>query len=417
MSMKVLQKNLLLFIFSLGSIFLIINNISCSDKLKDNSPKDSNLINALQSNQYGLVYLALATSAYSDPKNIGNIVDSIKIRLKSFPQIPNPSNFAFSPSAQWNLEWGPSMAPDNSNFVFIVNYGTVDTMYFRAIVLRGTDVSSSDTGLINQLFQDFSAFQQFPWNEFLYDSLKDYNVYNRNINITDTSAHIAFGSAEALRKVLSLTPEFLADSGAIGSGNLIQYLQSVEAENQNIPLIITGHSLGGALTQAVSAFLAWQLGNAYQAGNQPVCSLIIPNAFAPPTVGDSSFVEFYDSIYPNNYYWYNVSDIAPKAYVCVDSVKVLWGAYPDSHSKSGFGASCPDWLVNTIDSLQPLLPNYARPSNNIICFTASYLHNPDTLFINFGAWYTQLIYQHFPHCYYTYLSKMPELAPYNPYKY
>jgi len=65
-----------------------------------------------------------------------------------------------------------------------------------------------------------------------------------------------------------------------------------------VPLVVTGHSLGAALAQAVSSYLAWQMAGAFTTANQTACGLIFPNVFAPPTIGDTSFVKLYDTIFP-----------------------------------------------------------------------------------------------------------------------
>ena len=412
--MKNPNKFYLIFVLLL---VLVLSSCSSKDPAKLYAEGDaySAVLTSLQSKYYGLVHLALATTAYADIKDKKNIADTFRTFIeKTLPTLPAPQGFKSTFNPKWKLEWGPAVAEDNSNLVCVVTCGPPNEQpYFRAVILRGTDISAKPRGLINQLFQDLSAYKQKIWSKFLDESLGKYNVYGRSVDVKDTSIHVASGSADALKKVLGL--KLVKD--ASGSGTLIEHLQSVHAENT--PLVVTGHSLGGALTQVVSAFIAWQLKGAFQNETQPVCDSIFPNAFAPPTVGDSSFAAAYDKLFPSNYFWFNISDVVPKAYVCIDSVKLLWGsyAYKDSSNIVKNGASFPNWLEPTLDTMEAHLPkNYARPTNNQLSFKADYLPKPNKT-AKLDPWLGELIYQHFPKCYYDHISKVSGLAPYNPFNF
>jgi hypothetical protein len=401
--MKYVPKFLLLLLIAVCFIF------ASKPERQNRVPSGySDVQTSLQTNYYGLVHLALAAAAYIDGGDTSKMALDFKNDIGSLAVLPNPQSGATLDSASWHLEWGPAFSSDNANLVYVATCGPISNPYLRVVGLRGTDMSSSHLGILKQLEEDFRAFGQKDWFKYLNSLAKGQNPYKQKVAPKQT-ALVANGTLEALTKVLSLVPK----SNAASPGTtLIQHLYKVQPQ-LTVPLVVTGHSLGAALTQAVSSYLAWQMAGAFTSANQTACGMIFPNAFAPPTIGDTTFVRLYDTIFPYNFFWFNQSDVVPYGFVNVTGVASLWGTYPDSYSKTGQGVPCPGDLVNFINKIAPHVPNYARPNNNIYNFTASYLGNTDTMSaflskvfpnkkkpFNPESWLAQLIWQHFPPCYY-----------------
>ncbi len=415
--MKHVPKFLLLLLIAVCFIFA-----SKPEKLNRVPSSYSDVQVSLQSNYYGLVHLALAAAAYIDGGDTSKMALDFKNKIDSLAVLPNPQNGAILDSASWHLEWGPAFSAQNANLVYVATCGPINNPYLRVISLRGTDTSADTLGILKQLEEDFRAFGQKDWFKYLNSLPKNQNPYNQKVASKQT-ALVANGTLEGLTKILSLVPK----SNAASPGTtLIQHLYKVQPK-LTVPLVVTGHSLGAALAQAVSSYLAWQMAGAFTSANQTACGLIFPNVFAPPTIGDTTFVRLYDTIFPYNYFYYNNSDIVPYGFVNVKGVEALWGTYTDSVT-TGKGAPCPGKLVNLVNLLAPQVPNYARPSNNQYGFTASYLGDTTAMNkflanvfpskekqINPTSWLAQLIWQHFPPCYYHYISKISGVNSYPPF--
>lgn len=380
---------------------------------------------SLQSGYYGLVNLALASLAYVSSGNTANMAQAFKNAFNQLDPLPTPQSGNIIPAdATWTIEWGPATTGANANLSYVARFGKSDLTYLRVVGLRGTDTSAPKVGLLEQLIEDLNAFKQTDWMETLAElSLtSNLNPFARKV-AAGFSIEVANGSTEALELLLTAQ---VVDNG-VGSGNLIQHLHGLTDLN-DVPLLVTGHSLGGALTQVVSAYLAWQIGGAFTQAHdlvkEPVLDNIFPNAFAPPTAGTTDFANRFDHIFPYNYFWYNASDIVPHAYQYKDvaTIKDLWGTYPDPDSSTRKGQPCPATLVTAINTLLPKLPtNYARPSRHLIGFTADYLGDSqqmqaflddvgmDTL--DPASWEAQLIWQHFPLCYYQNIKTLHAVTP------
>lgn len=380
---------------------------------------------SLQNQYYGLVHLALASVAYIDSGDTTKMVNDFRKAIEGdasspipYPPLaplPNPANgTTIDPAATWKLEWGPATADKNANLSYVATFGTESMNYLRVVGLRGTDTSSGKVDDLIQVFEDLGAFKQINWMETLAELAltPGQNPFKR-IVVKGFEAAMAQGTTFALKTILNakLLPE------APGSGTLIEHLHSMP-DIEETPLIVTGHSLGGGLTQAVCMFLGWQIGGAFtKLGEEPMLDNIFPNAFAPPTAGDEHFAGLLDKIFPYNYFWYNESDLVPHAYQVEDikNIHELWGAYPDSYT-GGNGVPCPGFLKDAVFLLLPLLPkNYTRPSANLRSFKADYLGNPEDMqsfldsvgsgTLKTDSWEAQLLWQHFPPCYYQNIAK------------
>jgi|GEM_PF-4080273 len=298
---------------------------------------------------YGAVHLALATLAYTYEDYPLSIASGLAGALSGLAVIPSPSsNDQLPTTAYWNLDWGPALCTGNGglfndNLVAIASYregtGPNGTPLFFAVLCRGTDAG----GGIGQISEDLDAYTQQSWVDVLNGSYTFGGATNGMTLQSATSqpipssaaGNIATGSADGLIAVSNLVE--YSQIGNTSPQYLASALLSLLETYPGTPVVVTGHSLGGALTQLVAAYLSWQVSGLTEA------SQVIAQAFAPPTVGDSDFVSYYNGIFStgsncsasNNatgsysQFWVNTADLVPCAFSqpAFNSAGGLWGAY------------------------------------------------------------------------------------------
>jgi pimeloyl-ACP methyl ester carboxylesterase len=405
------------------------------------APPYSSFIADLGGIDYGLVHLAMATIAYTYQGYPLSIASGLAGAVSSLPLITQTDLPA---TATWNLDWGPALCTNagglfNDNLVAIISYrdgsSSSGTPLFFAVICRGTDAG----GGLAQITEDLDAFTQQSWVDVLNgtytyggstNGLSLQNPASASAPSSPTGGVIAQGSADALIAVSNLVQfcEINSGSPTCLAAALLNLLNSYPGT----PVIVTGHSLGGALTQVVAAYLNWQLG-----GLSPA-SPVIPQAFAPPTVGDSDFVTYYNGLFSSGgQFWVNQDDLVPCAFSqpALDDAGYLWGKY-QWPSNGGYGPTLfgygsdvqhEEHLVEQEDLVKEVakyIPAYAQPANPQLLSANStktlptqqqmqqFLTNEGSNSANWNSWTSVLMYQHLTPTYYALVSAVSGVLSY-----
>ncbi|MBV8256007.1 MAG: hypothetical protein JO154_25655 [Chitinophaga sp.] len=170
---------------------------------------------------------------------------------------------------EWELQWYGA-AGENALFcAWNKNSGAY------AISVRGSVWKE-----FSNIFEDVDVVNVSPWH----------------------NGYIAKGIWDGLQNLVSI----LNASGH----SIIPYLRETCFQHKEVPTIfITGHSLGGALANALSLYIQEQLG-------RPVNLIVY--TFGAPGIGDATFTAYYDQIFNTMlcqaFRVYNDKDVIPYAY-------------------------------------------------------------------------------------------------------
>jgi hypothetical protein len=230
------------------------------------------------------------------------------------------ANPAYATNGEWSLAWGPSNTIGNQ--MFVAKHHTANRF---AISIRGT-VPSFSLAMLIDLFEDLDVNHPQPW------------PYPAS-----AGAVIAGGTLDGLNDLAGMT------SGGL---SLLDYIEAQVGAGSEI--IITGHSLGGALTTVLAPWLQYQLSQSGKAVT------IIPYTYAAPTAGNQAFADFYTTMFSRSFRYYNDIDVIPKAWAALSSVKDLYPAP---------GPTCPWEIKDTVDVVTLWLSRidgvtYVQPNGN-----------------------------------------------------
>ena len=297
-----------------------------------------NWVSKLSGTYYGMAFLGLANAAYTSEnlKNRKTISEHLKTAIEQANYTPPLPGWNFAGSANpdpmpgnWKLDWGPAIAEDFSNLVYIASYRDPGgSPYFYVVGIRGTDVLTKPLGVVDQIIQDFDAFSMKDWGDILTKGVfAGSTFYKPPYHPTKTDSHptgkVATGSFHAFHKLATTEP-----LKEYGEHAVLQALIGLLG-GKATPVVVTGHSLGGCQTQTMTSYLTWQL------PNNPVIS----HAFAPSTAGDAGFAS--KDYFKQGCFWYNTLDLVPCAFQ-----KSSDKDYPDT--KSGDYKLQVGWAANTL---------------------------------------------------------------------
>ncbi|MGC2781846.1 MAG: hypothetical protein WA418_40055, partial [Bradyrhizobium sp.] len=194
-----------------------------------------------------------------------------------------PSGTANGP---WSLCWGPAV---NNGVLAYVAQGH-DGSY--ALAFRGTDVDGSVAGAFENVLADADALFLVPW------------LYPQQAG---APLQISAGINDALALVIALTDPMTGLS-------LLDYLRGLAAK-QNLQLMVTGHSLGGALAVVATAWLKDQLPKL----TPSLKFTLWPHTFASPTMWNAAFATTFAKTY-TYYAAVNSNDIVPMGWANLKAV-------------------------------------------------------------------------------------------------
>lgn len=234
-----------------------------------------------------------ASPATADATSI-SLLQLCQISYVDPSTIPGHFPLAAPDGGDWSLAWGPAQDSSGGNLAYAATRKASGQILALAVVVRGTDWDVPLLGLWNQIVQDLDADSQQapPWT-------------------APSGALIADGTADALARIIGMPP---------GGQTLLEFLAGFygTAANRQVPLQVTGHSLGGCVTTVLAPWLQAQLG---QKGLSPA---ITPTTFAAPTAGNQAFADAFRSAFPTAACYRNTLDIVPKAMADLDEIPLIY---------------------------------------------------------------------------------------------
>jgi hypothetical protein len=238
------------------------------------------------------------------------------------------------PQAQgpWSLIWGPGT--NSGNLVYVAVNNAADRI---AVAVRGT-VSEDSWSMLEDILEDGDGFGQDDWR-YPYSS---------------AGVKVAAGFDEGLENIIAMTDPAT-------DWSLLDFLRKTFL-NSKVELMVTGHSLGGALATMVALWLQDQLPK----GGGPSNVRMAPYTFAAPTAGNQAFANLYDARFPNSVRYVNSLDLVPMGY---SDIATLINNYSPAPLLKNYNSVIYDALWLLAPTLAPPIYAQTNQKNGTRTFT------------------------------------------------
>jgi uncharacterized protein YbdZ (MbtH family) len=219
----------------------------------------------------------------------------------------------------WRLCWGPAVNDGTLGYIAQGSDGTY------ALAFRGTDVDGSISGSFQNVLADANGFFLVPW------------LYPQQ---PGAPLQISAGINGALALAIGLTDP-------VTSVSLLDYLRGL-AKTGTLDLMVTGHSLGGAIAIVATAWLNDQLPKV-----EPLNFSLWPQTFAAPTMWNVGFATSFAQTF-TYYAAVNTNDIVPMGWANLSGVLATFPSPGPSLYDTDW------WLYLTIDGVSNAIPTYTE---------------------------------------------------------
>jgi len=220
----------------------------------------------------------LAIIAYTDESNAAQQRADVAAALTALPAESN---------GPMTLLWGPA----SNNGVLLYAARAADGSL--AVAFRGTISSGGAIDVVSNLVDDMLSISLVPWQYPL-----------------AAGSRVTWGMNTALSMAGAATDPQAGTT-------LLDFLRNYLTANGTVPVMVAGHSLGGALANIAAVWLSDQLP---RAGGPTTAPAIVPFTFAAPTVSDSGFAKLFAKACPVAYHCVNTVDVVPKAWMDLTGV-------------------------------------------------------------------------------------------------
>lgn len=174
--------------------------------------------------------------------------------------------------SSWSVVWGPVAytipgALYQENMMYVVQNGNTSQY---AIAIRGTNFASQ----VDWFLEDFEVISTMPWPV--------------------PNAQSACAPGSAISESTSIDLAILLGTDMVdGSNNLIGFLQATTRAKGKMNICVTGHSLGGMLSNTLALYLLENM-NQWDASRTSTVNCI---SFASPTAGNSLFASNANTVF------------------------------------------------------------------------------------------------------------------------
>ena len=218
------------------------------------------------------------------------------VLLCAVTYVSDPVNTISQYLPGWQIVWN-GIQTEDGNYAFIA---TNDSYDVYALAVRGSlppaDIFSNWDAFANWVLEDLDVITQVTW------------PYAATPNPL-----IANGTNTAFNNLMNMQDSF-------GSGTTAEYYLRDNAVANNIPVIITGHSLGGNIANVFTSYFITDIADSYGFTGTYLYT------FAAPAAGNADYANDLDNKLANAWHYENVNDIIPKfpTFFGVASVGLLY---------------------------------------------------------------------------------------------